>query len=321
MKIVILDHPRENPNEIDWSGFDKYGEVVKYEHTAPYEAAERIGDADVVFLNKTVLTRDTILKCKNLKFISVIATGYNTVDVEAAAEFNIPVANVPSYGTEGIGQHAIALLLEITNHVAHHDAEVRKGRKNDDKDWCFWDYPSIELENKIIGIVGLGRIGRITAKVSQAFGMKVLAFDSYKDENLVCETLSYTDLDTLLKKSDIIALHCPLFPETENMINKKTISKMKDGVIIINNSRGGLVVDEDLAEALNCGKVYAAGLDAIREEPIAMDNPLLSAKNCFITPHISWAAIECRQRLIDYSLDNLKDYVNGNPTNIVNGVN
>lgn len=318
MKIVILDHPRENPDEIDWSGFDKYGEVVKYEHTTPEEAADRIDDADVVFLNKTVLTKETLSKCKNLKYISVIATGYNTVDVDAAKELNIPVANVPSYGTEGIGQHAIALLLEITNHVAHHDAEVRKGRKNDDKDWCFWDYPIIELENKTIGIIGAGRIGKITAKVSQAFGMKVLAYDSCKDEGLVCDTFQYTDLDTLFAKSDVISLHCPLFPETENLINKETIAKMKDGVIIINNSRGGLVVDEDLADALNSGKVYAAGLDAIRTEPIAADNPLLAAKNCFITPHISWAAIECRQRLIDYSLDNLKSYVEGNPINIVN---
>ena len=318
MKIVILDHPRENPDEIDWSGFDKVGEVVKYDHTLPDEAAERIGDAEVVFLNKTVLTGETIKKCKNLKYISVIATGYNTVDVGTAKECGILVSNVPSYGTEGIGQHAIALLLEITNHIAHHDLEVRKGRKNDDKDWCFWDYPSIELENKVMGIIGLGRIGQITSRVAQAFGMKVLAYDSYKNSSLENENCHYADLDTLLQNSDIIALHCPLFPETENIINKDTIAKMKDGVIIINNSRGALIIEEDLADALNSGKVYAAGLDAVRNEPISMDNPLLSAKNCFITPHISWAAIECRQRLIDYSLDNLKNYLSGTPTNIVN---
>ena len=321
MKIVILDHPRENPGEIDWSGFHKYGDVVKYDHTAPSEAIERIGNAEIVFLNKTRLTRETLSKCPSLKFISVIATGYNTVDVDAAAELRIPVANVPSYGTEGIGQHAIALLLEITNHVAHHDNEVRKGRKNDDSDWCFWDYPSIELENKTIGIIGLGRIGQITSRVAQAFGMRVLAYDSYKNDSLENERCHYTDLDTLLAESDVIALHCPLFPETENIINKDTIAKMKDGVIIINNSRGALVVEQDLADALNSGKVYAAGLDAVRDEPISMDNPLLSAKNCFITPHISWAAIECRQRLIDYSLDNLKAYLEGTPKNIVNGVN
>lgn len=318
MKIVILDYPRENPGEIDWSRFDKFGEVERYARTFPEEVDARIADADVVFLNKTVITRENLQKCKNLKFISVIATGYNTVDFKAARELGIPVANVPSYGTEAIGQHAIALLLEITNHVAHHDGEVRKGRKNGPGDWCFWDYPSIELENKVMGIIGLGRIGQITSRVAQAFGMKVLAFDQYQNPNLVNENCQYTDLDTLLAKADVIALHCPLFAETENIINKNTIAKMKDGVIIINNSRGALVVEEDLAEALKSGKVYAAGLDAVRNEPIEMDNPLLSAPNVFFTPHISWAAIECRQRLIDYSLDNLKAYLEGNPTNIVN---
>lgn len=319
MKIVILDHPRENPGEISWSEFDKYGEVIRYPRTLPEQVAERIGDAEVVFLNKTVVRKEDLEKCPNVKFISVIATGYNTVDVEGAKELGIPVANVPSYGTEAIGQHAIALLLEITNHIGHHDTEVRKGRRNDANDWCFWDYSPIELENKTIGIIGLGRIGQITSKVAQAFGMKVLAFDSYKNEALENENCKYTDLDTLLKNSDVIALHCPLFPETENIINKDTIAKMKDGVIIINNSRGALIVEEDLADALNGGKVYAAGLDAVRDEPISMDNPLLSANNCYITPHISWAAVECRQRLVDYSLDNLKAYLGGNPTNIVNG--
>jgi len=320
MKIVILDHPRENPGEISWSEFDKYGEVTRYPRTLPEQVVERIGDAEIVFLNRTVIKKTDLEKCPNVKFISVIATGYNTVDVEGAKELGIPVSNVPSYGAEAIGQHAIALLLEITNHISHHDAEVRKGRKNDAYDWCFWDYSPIELEHKTIGIIGLGRIGQITSKVAQAFGMKVLAFDSYKNESLENENCKYVSLDTLLSNSDVIALHCPLFPETENLINKNTIAKMKDGVIIINNSRGKLIVEEDLADALNSGKVYAAGLDAVRNEPISMDNPLLTAKNCFITPHISWAAAECRQRLIDYSLDNLKAYLDGNPTNIVNGV-
>lgn len=318
MKIVILDHPRENPGEIDWSEFDKYGEVIKYSQTNPEDVAARIGDADAVFLNKTIVSGDELKKCPNLKFISVIATGYNTVDVEAAAKLGIPVANVPSYGTEAIAQHAIALLLEITNHISYNDQEVRKGRRNSDKDWCFWDYSPIELENKTMGIIGLGRIGQITARVAKAFGMNVIAYDAYKNPDV---TYKYVELDELLSASDVVTLHCPLFKETENIINKNTIAKMKDGVIIINNSRGALVVEEDLAEALNSGKVYAAGLDAVRDEPITMDNPLMTAKNCFITPHISWAAKECRQRLIDYSLDNLKCYLGDNPTNIVNGVN
>ncbi len=318
MKIVILDHPRENPGEIDWSRFEAYGEVTRYDRTMPEQVQERMQDADVVFLNKTVITREHLENCPSLKFISVIATGYNTVDVKAARELGIPVANVPSYGTEAIGQHAIALLLEITNHVAHHDGEVRKGRKNGPGDWCFWDHPTIELENKTMGIIGLGRIGQITSRVAQAFGMQVLAYDQYQNPGLVNDQCRYADLDTLLEKSDVIALHCPLFAETENLINKNTIAKMKDGVILINNSRGALVVEEDLAQALHSGKIYAAGLDAVREEPIAMDNPLLSAPNVFFTPHISWAALECRQRLVDYSLDNLKAFLDGTPKNIVN---
>ena len=318
MKIVILDHPRENPGEIDWSGFEKYGEVTRYERTMPGQAAARIGDADVVFLNKTEVTAEDLRQCPNLKFISVIATGYNTVDVKAARSLGIPVANVPSYGTEAIGQHAIALLLEITDHVGYHDGEVRKGRRGGEGDWCFWDYPSIELEGKTMGIIGLGRIGQITSRVAQAFGMKVLAYDQYQNPSLVNENCHYTDLDSLLAGSDVIALHCPLFPETENIINKDTIAKMKDGVILINNSRGALVVEEDLADALRSGKVYAAGLDAVRNEPIAADNPLLSAPNVYFTPHISWAALECRQRLVDYSLDNLRAWLAGDEKNIVN---
>ena len=318
MKIVILDHPRENPGEIDWSGFEKYGEVTRYERTMPGQAAARIGDADVVFLNKTEVTAEDLRQCPNLKFISVIATGYNTVDVKAARSLGIPVANVPSYGTEAIGQHAIALLLEITDHVGYHDGEVRKGRRGGEGDWCFWDYPSIELEGKTMGIIGLGRIGQVTSRVAQAFGMKVLAYDQYQNPALVNENCHYTDLDSLLAGSDVIALHCPLFPETENIINKDTIAKMKDGVILINNSRGALVVEEDLADALRSGKVYAAGLDAVRNEPIAADNPLLSAPNVYFTPHISWAALVCRQRLVDYSLDNLRAWLAGDEKNIVN---
>ena len=318
MKIVILDYPRENPGEIDWSRFEQFGEVERYARTFPEEVDARIADADVVFLNKTVITRENLEKCKNLKFISVIATGYNTVDVKAARELGIPVANVPSYGTEAIGQHAIALLLEITNHVAHHDGEVRKGRKNGPGDWCFWDYPSIELENKVMGIIGLGRIGQITSRVAQAFGMKVLAFDQYQNPSLVNENCQYTDLDTLLAKSDVIALHCPLFAETENIINKNTIAKMKDGVIIINNSRGPLVVEQDLADALNSGKVAAAGLDVVSTEPICGDNPLLQAKNCIITPHISWAPRESRQRIMDCAVANVLAYLDGSPIHVVN---
>lgn len=319
MKIVVLDHPRENPGEIDWSALYELGEVTLCSRTPVEQIRETIGDADVVFLNKSPLTREIIEDCPNLKFISVIATGYNTVDVKAAAERGIPVSNVPSYGTAAIGQHAIALLMEITNHVAYHDGEVRKLRRESAGDWCFWDYPSIELENKTMGIVGLGRIGQSVARVALAFGMKVLAHDTFENEEMKRAGVVYTSLDELLSASDVISLHCPLFEETRNLINRESIAKMKKGVILINNSRGALIDEEALAEALKSGKIYAAGLDALAVEPPEADHPLLNAPNCFITPHISWAALECRQRLVTYSIDNLRAYLNGKPTNIVNG--
>lgn len=318
MKIVVLDKPRENPGEIDWSALYELGEVEMNDRVPQNEALEHIKDADVILLNKTNITKDMLIECKRLKFISVIATGYNTVDFVAAKEMGIPVANVPSYGTEGIGQHAFALLMEITNHVGHHDTEVRKGRKAGPEDWCFWDYPSIELENKTIGIIGMGRIGQIMARGAQAFGMKVLAYDTYKNLDLENDVLRYCELDELLASSDVISLHCPLFPETENLINKDSIAKMKDGVILINNSRGALIDEQALADALNSGKIYAAGLDTVRNEPISEDNPLLKAKNCFITPHISWTAVEGRQRLASFAIDNVKSFLGGNPKNIVN---
>lgn len=316
-KIVLLDKPHENPNELDWSGVARMGQFTAYEHTAPEQAAARIGDADIVLLNKTVLTGDAIRSCPNLKFISVIATGYNTVDVEAARRRGILVSNVPSYGTEAISQHAIALLLELTNRVAHHDAEVRKGRRNTDSDWCFWDYPILELEGKCAGIIGLGRIGRVSARILEAFGMRIVAYDNYQDAAWESENRSYVPLDTLYRESDVIFLHCPLFDDSRHMIDRDAIARMKDGVILINNSRGGLVVDEDLADALNRGKVAAAGLDTVEYEPIAPDNPLLQAKNCIFTPHISWAALECRKRLQGTAIDNIRQYLAGHPVNLV----
>ena len=320
MKIVVLDHPRENPGEIDWSQLNALGEASVYSRTPVDQIVEAIGDAEIVMLNKSPLTREMMDSCPNLRFISVIATGYNTVDVEAACEKGIPVSNVPSYGTEAIGQHAVALLLELTNRVAYHDAEVRKGRRESNADWCFWDYPSIELENKTLGIIGLGRIGKTVAKAGFAFGMKVIAHDQLQSEEMLAAGVEYVDLDTLLKRSDVISLHCPLFEETRHMINRETISKMKNGVILINNSRGALVDETALSEALHSGKVYAAGLDALETEPPEADCPLLHTPNCYVTPHISWAALDCRRRLIRYAIDNVESWINGAPTNIVNGL-
>ena len=319
MKIVILDGYTENPGDLSWDGLRAFGEVTVYDRT-PYETAEiirRIGDAEIVITNKTPLCREVLDACPAIRFIAVLATGYNVVDVKAAREKGIPVSNVPAYGTASVAQYAIALLLEITSRVAYHSEAVHAGRWEHADDWTFWDYPLIELAGKTMGIVGFGRIGQTTGRIARALGMTVLASGSRETEagRAIAE---YTDLDTLLKTSDVICLHCPLFPETAGIINKANIAKMKDGVILINNSRGGLVIEQDLADALNAGKVLAAGLDVVSTEPIRADNPLLTAKNCLITPHISWAPKEARQRILDCTAENLRAFLDGKPVNVVN---
>ena len=319
MKIVILDGYTENPGDLSWDALRSFGELTVYDRT-PYEDAEiirRIGDADVVFTNKCPVSRAAIDACRSLKFISVLATGYNIVDVAHAREKGIPVSNVPTYGTAAVGQFAIALLLEICHHVARHSDAVHEGRWAAGPDWCFWDYPLIELAGKTMGIIGFGRIGRTTGRIAKAMGMRVLACGSRETEEgrAIAE---YVDRDALLAQSDVVVLHCPLFPETREMIDRHTIAKMKDGVILINNSRGQLVAEQDLADALNSGKVYAAGLDVVSVEPIRKDNPLLTAKNCLITPHISWAPKEARQRILDCSVQNLQAWLDGSPVNVVN---
>ena len=321
MKIVVLDGYTENPGDLSWDELGKLGELTVYDRTPVSDEAEiirRIGDAEVVFTNKTPISKAVIDACPDMKFISMLATGYNVVDYVYAHEKGIPVTNVPSYGTASVAQFAIAMLLEICHHVAHHSDTVHQGKWSKSIDWCYWDYPLIELDGKTIGIIGFGRIGRQTGKIAKALGMNVLAYDSM--ENEAGKAIGdYVPLDTLLAQSDVIALHCPLFPDTQGIINKDTIAKMKDGVILLNNSRGPLVVEQDLADALNSGKVYAAGLDVVGTEPINPDNPLLTAKNCIITPHISWAPKESRQRIMDCAVENVKAYIAGAPVNVVNG--
>ncbi len=322
MKIVVLDGYTENPGDLSWSELEAYGELTVYDRTSlsnENEAIERIGDAEVVFTNKTPITKRVIDACPNMKFISLLATGYNVVDYEYAQKKGIPVTNVPTYGTASVSQFAIALLLEICHHIAHHSEAVHEGRWENCQDWCFWDYPLIELAEKTIGIIGFGRIGQQTGKIAKALGMKVLAYDNYQSDS-GREIAQYVELEELLENSDVVALHCPLFPSTEGIINKEIIAKMKDGVIILNNSRGPLIVEQDLADALNSGKVMAAGLDVVSTEPIKGDNPLLKAKNCIITPHISWAPKESRQRIMDCAVANVKAYVAGKPINVVNGL-
>ena len=320
MKIIVLDGYTENPGDLSWGDLEKLGNLTVYDRTSltdPKESITRIGDAEIVFTNKTPITKEILDACPSVKFIGVLATGYNVVDVVAAKERNIQVANIPAYGTNSVAQFAIALLLEICHHVGAHNDAVRAGRWENSIDFCFWDYPLIELSGKTIGIIGLGRIGRKTGEIAKALGMQVVAYDEYKDDN-GREIAEYITLDELYAKSDVISLHCPLTPATEGIINKDSISKMKDGVILINNSRGPLIVEQDLADALNSGKVYAAGLDVVSVEPIKGDNPLLKARNCIITPHISWAPKESRQRLMQIAVDNLQAFIDGNPINIVN---
>lgn len=320
MKIVVLDGYTENPGDLSWDGLEKLGELTVYDRI-PYDTesvVSHIGDAEAVYVNKVPLTREVLDACPSLRFIGVLATGYNVVDTVAAKEKGITVCNIPSYGTDAVGQFAIGLLLEICHHIGHHSQAVLEGKWTSNPDWCFWDYPLIELAGKTMGIIGYGRIGQCTGRIAQALGMKVLADDSYKNPDLESDTCRYTDLEELLGASDVISLHCPLFPDTQGIINKENIGKMKDGVIILNNSRGPLIVEEDLAEALKSGKVMAAGLDVVSSEPIKADNPLLGAPNCIITPHISWASKESRQRLMDFAVDNLVQYINGTPVNVVN---
>ena len=317
-KIVVLDGYTENPGDLSWSGLEAMGELTVYDRTAPEQVAARIGGAEIVFTNKTPVTRADLEACPNVKMVSVLATGYNIVDCVACKERGIPVTNIPAYGTAAVGQFAIALLLEICHHVAHHSEAVRQGRWESCPDWCFWDYPLIELAGKTLGIIGFGRIGQATGKAAKALGMRVIAFDSHPTDAGRAIADAYVELDGLFAEADVIALHCPLFPETEGIINKASIAKMKDGVIILNNSRGPLVVEQDLADALNSGKVYAAGLDVVSTEPIRGDNPLLTARNCIITPHISWAPKESRQRIMDAAEENLRAFLQGRPQNVVN---
>ena len=320
MKIVVLDGYTENPGDLSWAPLEALGEVTVYDRTSYVEApiiAERIGDAEIVVMNKTPISKETIDKCPNLKAIAVLATGYNVVDYNYAKEKGIPVMNVPTYGTASVSQFSIALLLEICHHIGHHSKSVHDGNWANNVDWCYWDYPLIELGGKTIGIIGFGRIGQAEGRIAKALGMNVLAYDLYPNDSgkAIAE---YVDLDTLLSKADVISLHCNLTPENTGMINKENIAKMKDGVILINNARGQLINEQDVADALNSGKIGAAGLDVVYTEPIKADNPLLKAKNCIITPHISWAPKESRQRIMDITANNVKSFLDGNPVNVVN---
>lgn len=320
MKIVVLDGYTENPGDISWGPLEALGEVTVYDRTAYEESdliAERIGDAEIVVINKTPISKATIDKCPNMKAIAVLATGYNVTDYEYAKEKGIPVMNVPVYGTDNVSQFAVSLLMEACSHIGHHSDSVHAGEWASNVDWCYWHYPMIEVSGKTAGIIGLGRIGVNTAKILNAMNVNVIAYDAFQSE-AGKQVATYVELDELLAKSDFIFLHCPLFPSTQGIINKENIAKMKDGVILINNSRGPLVVEQDLADALNSGKIAAAAVDVVSTEPIKADNVLLTAKNCIITPHISWATKEARERIMQTTADNIKSVIDGAPVNVVN---
>lgn len=322
-KAVILDGYTLNPGDLDWKPLQELADFEIYDRTTySIEEApliiERAKDAEVILTNKTPLTKEILDELPMLKYIGVLATGYNVVDVEAAKERNITVTNIPSYGTDTVSQAAIALLLELCHRTGDHSNAVKNGDWTNSPDFCFWNHPIIELSGKTMGIIGYGQIGQTTSRIAQAFGMKVLAYNRTREKVIETESVRYATLEELYREADVIMLHCPLTEENEGFINKESIELMKDGVLIVNNARGALINEADLADALNRGKVAGAGLDVVSEEPISEDNPLLKAKNCIITPHIAWASLEARQRLLDIAVENLSKYLEGNPINVVN---
>lgn len=316
MRIVVLDGYTTNPGDLSWDKLKELGECTIYERTAPNQVIERTKDAEAIFTNKVILNSEIILALPQLKFIGVLATGYNIIDIEAARKQGIIVANVPAYSTPSVGQMAFAHILNITQQVNYYSQKVSQGEWTNSPDFCFYNTPLTELLGKKIGIVGLGQTGFNTARIAIGFGMKVWAVTSKSRLQLPPE-IRKAELDQVFHECDIISLHCPLTENTRGMVNASRLSLMKPTSVIINTGRGALINEQDLADALNSGKIYAAGLDVLSEEPPYADNPLLNARNCFITPHIAWASFESRQRLINITVSNLKAYIDGKPTNIV----
>ena len=318
MKIVILDGQAVNPGDLSWDCFNQFGTVTVYQNTAnEADVITRIADNEIVLVNKAPITAAVLEACPAIRLICVVATGYNVVDCKAARAKGIPVCNVPSYGTDTVAQFTIALLLEICHRISYHDAQVHEGEWGKCGSFCFWRTPQMELAGKTLGIIGFGRIGKAVARIAGALGMKVLAHS--RSENSESKKLAeYVTLEKLLSEADIISLHCPLFQETEKMINRDTISRMKNGVILLNTSRGGLLDESAVAEALRSGKIRAAAVDVVSQEPIVESNPLLAAPNCIITPHMAWAPIESRRRLVNCVMENILCFLEGNPQNVVN---
>ena len=318
LKFVVLDSYALNPGDLSWEWLENLGECEIYDRTPADKILERCMGADVVITNKTPITKDTLSKLSNLKYIALESTGYNVVDYEYAKEMGVPVSNIPAYSTNAVAQLTFSLILEITNAVGIHSESVRNGDWANCPDFCYWKTPLTELCGKTLGIVGFGQIGQAVADIAEAFKMNIVAVSGHETDQSHRKNFSWVDMDTLAKKSDIISFHCPLTEKTTGLVNEEFISKCKDGAIIINTSRGPVVDDQALTNALNCGKLRGAGLDVLTVEPPKADNPLLSAKNCFITPHIAWAGFETRERLMNILEENVKAYLNGKPQNVVN---
>lgn len=318
MKIVILDGYALNPGDLDYGCLAQFGEVTVYDRTdCEDEAVARIGNAEIVLLNKFPITESLLERCPSIRLICVQATGYNVVDCAAAAKRNIPVCNVPCYGTDAVAQFTLALLLEICHRVGHHDRLVHQGKWCQSNIFCFWDTPQMELAGKTMGIIGFGRIGQAVGRLAKAFGMKVIAH-SRTEYPEGAEIAEYVTLEELYARADVISLHCPQTPETAGMINAASIGKMKDGVILLNTSRGGLLDEQAVADALKSGKIRSAAADVVSVEPMLADNPLLTAPNCILTPHMAWAPVESRQRLLDCVVENIRAWLDGAPQNVVN---
>jgi len=317
MKIVVLDGYTLNPGDLSWGGLEALGEAEIYDYSAPDEIVPRAQGAQLIMPNKAVISKEVLDQLPDLKYIGVQATGYNIIDIEAAAERGIVVTNIPTYGTPSVAQMVFAHVLNLTQRVAHHDGTVKEGRWTANRDFCYWDFPLLELMDLTMGIVGYGRIGQRTGEIATAFGMKLLVHDEYiKPEDH--PTAEFASVDEVFKRSDVISLHCPLTPETEKLANAQRLGLMKKTAFIVNTSRGPLVDNQALADALNAGTIAGAGLDVLTAEPPPMDNPLMKAKNCYITPHIAWATRSARSRLLATLVENAKAFIDGKPQNVVN---
>ena len=317
MKIVILDGYTANPGDLSWDKLKAFGEVVVYDRTSPAQVKERSSGANMLLTNKTVISRELMEACSELNYIGVLATGYNVVDLQAAKELGITVTNIPAYSTDSVVQMTFALLFELCTNVGIHNAAVKSGKWENAKDFCFWETPLIAVKDKVFGIVGYGKIGRAVAEAAKAFGKKVCVC-TRTPSKVADPEIEVLTREELFAKADIISLHCPLTEENKEMINRESIAKMKEGVILLNTGRGPLINEADLAEALHSGKIYAAGVDVVSVEPIKAENPLLSCDNCIITPHIAWAPKETRARLIEIAVENVKSFMEGTTQNRVN---